>query len=73
MSGNVWEWCQDHYAEEVVTDRGKDYVYTTQNETRRVCRGSSWHNGEENSNLTSRGTWEQSSSHANFGFRLVLQ
>lgn len=57
MSGNVWEWCSDHFTKE-----GKQYA---------VVRGGTWFNERPVCRPTCRYFIFPSSKHFNNGFRLV--
>lgn len=59
MSGNVWEWCSDHFTKE-----GKQYA---------VVRGGTWFNERPVCRPTCRYFIFPSSKHFNNGFRLVKE
>jgi formylglycine-generating enzyme required for sulfatase activity/tRNA A-37 threonylcarbamoyl transferase component Bud32 len=71
MSGNVWEWCQDHrydaYPSGAVTD--PPGAGTGQS---RVCRGGSWIFSARDCRSAYRIGFSPSYSHYNLGFRVAL-
>lgn len=69
MSGNVWEWCSDHYyldpsnkKQDKPTDGSKLYA---------VVRGGTWLNGKAGCRVTAHSSIFPTSKHFNNGFRLV--
>jgi formylglycine-generating enzyme required for sulfatase activity len=70
MHGNVWEWCQDWYANypiEAVTDPQGPLTGTE-----RVRRGGCWNNGPAYSRSAIRLWYDPSYSSKEYGFRVVL-
>lgn len=76
MSGNVYEWCWDWYAEEYYTNfsvtglvqdsKGPD------NGTFRVVRGGSWHNIPGGCRVALRGGISPDDRNGDIGFRLAM-
>jgi formylglycine-generating enzyme required for sulfatase activity/class 3 adenylate cyclase len=72
MSGNVWEWVQDHYA--------KDYYVTSPIRnpkgpvagTKRSIRGGSWANGNATLRVTRRSSRNPTDRNDQTGFRVVV-
>ncbi|GAB4427153.1 MAG: hypothetical protein OHK0039_45340 [Bacteroidia bacterium] len=71
MSGNVWEWCQDHWHDSYKgapadgsawEDRGDDAF--------RVARGGSWGDGPVGARVSSR-VWHTIARLSGLGFRLA--
>ena len=65
--GNVWEWVQDGFQEEL--PRGKDPVVSAR--SFHVIRGGSWNNGVEAVRLDARHNHSVRGKLSNIGFRLV--
>lgn len=72
MTGNVWEWCRDSYADIAAGNLGKDYVKTTSS-TEHVIRGGGW------GNITPQEYYQRvsyrdklSATRDDVGFRLAL-
>ncbi len=71
MYGNVWEWCQDLYAE---TYYGKSLESDPQGPgsgASRVRRGGSWYNFASSCRSSQRDKFRPDASFSNIGFRLV--
>jgi formylglycine-generating enzyme required for sulfatase activity len=71
MYGNVWEWCQDLYAE---TYYGKSLESDPQGPGSgefRVRRGGSWYNFPVSCRSSQRDKFRPDASFSNIGFRLV--
>lgn len=62
MSGNVWEWCDDHW-----------YSYDDRSATsdEYVCRGGSWRNPKELNSVSYRISFPGYTSREDIGFRLA--
>lgn len=69
MSGNVWEWCWDWYAnytsEDVTNPRGASYISS------RIFRGGSWYSEETACTPTYRGSRAPETKGTYLGFRVV--
>jgi formylglycine-generating enzyme required for sulfatase activity len=63
MSGNVWEWCLNEYA-----NPGNNNM---DGKAARSLRGGSWFNNLENAQVTYRGLFRPVNQDDNIGFRLI--
>ena len=73
MSGNVWELCEDWYADDYyASNHNTDPVGPERPESnpQRVQRGGSWNNEAKSSRVTNRGTWYERKNFT--GLRIVL-
>ncbi len=70
MSGNVWEWCYDRYADSVGTGNLTDPSGPSSGYTR-VLRGGSWLSGAEGCSVCIRGNGDPDGRCEDLGFRLV--
>ena len=68
MSGNVWEWCWDWYAETISSDTGASGASSSYG---RVLRGGSWYSSAYFCEIAYRNSYGPSSRHEYYGFRLV--
>ena len=71
MSGNVWEWCQDFWADSY----SGDYVLNPLGPvsgTDKVLRGGSWMNIAANCRVSTRYSQPQDASGPTMGFRLAM-
>jgi formylglycine-generating enzyme required for sulfatase activity len=71
MSGNVWEWCQDWYAEHYNKEPQMDPSGPIVG-SERVCRGGSWVSEHTNCRVSSRDHRAPSFKTYNIGLRLAL-
>lgn len=72
MSGNVWEWVEDVYAEDSYTKHSKNNPIYTGAGINRVVRGGSWLDTQQNVRCSYRGSIAPDRGHSNIGFRLVF-
>jgi len=72
MSGNVWEWTQDCWNEEVTNAPRDGSVWTQGNCSARVLRGGSWFDTAAMLTMKSRLYNHADQSDNNSGFRIVL-
>jgi formylglycine-generating enzyme required for sulfatase activity len=72
MSGNVYEWCQDWYAEYDIDNQIKNDKDTSISDEFRVMRGGSWYSKTEPCQVAYRQQRRQSSGNNLRGFRLVI-
>lgn len=69
MSGNVWEWCSDHYY--LDTSNKKQDKPSENSKLYAVVRGGTWFNGKAGCRVTAHSSIFPTSKHFNNGFRLV--
>ena len=75
MSGNVWEWCEDHWhgSYDGAPNDGRAWIDEDVEEgADRVIRGSSWNRYDYNSRCACRHDWEPDDRDHGLGFRLAL-
>ncbi|NUQ26824.1 MAG: SUMF1/EgtB/PvdO family nonheme iron enzyme [Saprospiraceae bacterium] len=74
MSGNVWEWCEDHWHSKYddAPDDGSAWVDAEKQGDSRVRRGGSWINFAQFCRSSSRSGYAPTSRPIDVGFRLVL-
>lgn len=75
MYGNVWEWCQDIFIENLGAATVKDPLHNPvkpKEGTRRVIRGGSWFNNGGNARSAYRGHLTPDFRNNRLGFRLSL-
>ena len=72
MTGNVWEWCQDIYAEDFYKKSPAQNPHGPKVGTEYILRGGSWINAEFNCRMTERLSSEPTERFSNYGFRVVL-
>ena len=74
MSGNVWEWVHDRYADYPggsVTDPSRDKLEQEAHSSWRVRRGGSWHGRTRDTRVSHRGgNWDPGDHSSYVGFRL---
>lgn len=76
MSGNVWEWCQDHWQDdqEQIPQDGSPWLdaeKAADSRALRVFRGGSWYNFDFNCRVSNRGGFNAANGYVNVGFRVV--
>jgi formylglycine-generating enzyme required for sulfatase activity len=79
LSGNVWEWCEDIWDENVYAKRKELVLYedrwtdTSSHETsRRIMRGGSWIYDPLRCRVAYRNGWYPDDQFSYLGFRLVF-
>lgn len=73
MSGNVWEWCHDYYAEDYYrTYRDTINPQGAVTSNKRVIRGGSIQMEDRFSRITNRDAYEPSGSDWDIGFRIIM-
>jgi formylglycine-generating enzyme required for sulfatase activity len=72
MTGNVWEWCSDYYAEDYYKNSQAKNPTGAKTGTSRVIRGGSWLFDSPNCRISKRSDAPQDSRNNNIGFRLVV-
>lgn len=70
--GNVWEWCEDHYANNYIhkPKDGSAFYNSTGNQSR-VVRGGSWSLSSDYCRSAKRGNYAPESTYNFIGFRIV--
>ena len=71
MSGNVWEWCKDWYANSYVSYDTNNPVGPSSGSIR-VDRGGSWYSFASRCRVAARGCYSPGGRDYNLGFRVVL-
>ncbi len=71
MHGNVWEWCEDWYADNYKKTPKDGSANTKGDKEYRVLRGGSWINNAFNTRSASRVRYDPAYSNISVGFRLL--
>jgi|GEM_PF-558228 len=71
MSGNIWEWCEDIYAEDAYSKHSRNNPIYTGGGPKRVNRGGSWGNSASCCRSTDRSKYRSGWSGDFLGFRLL--
>ncbi len=71
MSGNVWEWCNDCYADYRLNEAYSKNPQGPDGGKRKVIRGGSWGSDAERCLVASRGNWLPDYGNDHEGFRLL--
>ncbi|MFM9951192.1 MAG: formylglycine-generating enzyme family protein [Saprospiraceae bacterium] len=72
MSGNVWEWCVDHWHSDYENAPKDGSAWTAGgNDARRVVRGGSWVNDDYNCRVSNRSSGDADNWYHVIGFRLA--
>ncbi len=70
--GNVWEWCEDHYANNYIhKPKNGSAFYTSIANQARVVRGGSWSLSSDYCRSAKRGNYAPDSNYNFIGFRVV--
>lgn len=72
MSGNVMEWCEDIYRENIFSRSGHVNEGTVSNLQERVARGGGWNVDARKCRTTARRRVAQALEYTNLGLRLVM-
>ena len=73
MHGNVWEWCNDYYAEDYSKTFRDGSAWNMKSEKGMVLRGGAWSGVAENCRASSRINLTANSKNYFCGFRVVVE
>ncbi len=73
MSGNVWEWVQDHYESSAYLSHAIDNPIHITKQSQHVVRGGSWHFYQDRLSCYARYYYDVKRKTNNLGFRLVRE
>ena len=71
MSGNIWEWCEDIYADDAYSKHSRNNPIYTGGGTDRVLRGGCWSFKPRDVRSASRGRYSPGFRNCYLGFRLL--
>ncbi len=72
MSGNVWEWCRDHYHPDAYRRHSQNDPVFTSGDADRVIRGGSWHLDAWSARCSRRFRFDPELYGPALGFRVVM-
>ena len=72
MHGNVWEWCQDHWQEDLFSEEPQINPQGPENGEFQVVRGGSWFLGGRGVRSAVRGKFAPHFRNSRIGFRIAL-
>jgi eukaryotic-like serine/threonine-protein kinase len=73
LMGNVWEWCQDYYDNELLEKKDEDSSYLPKNGKYRVVRGGSFKDLAINLRLSARMGYLPEERTEHIGFRIIYE